>query len=306
VTKSSPATGGSVRAAMQVIGRRPFAWCAAVLAAALSLSALLLAAAGAQVLRPWIDQGGLPVHATVMLAAGVADSDALRKSMARLPVVASVSFVSRDAALARLAARSAADRDAIAQLAVNPLPDSYVVEFRADVEAADIESAATAMRKMPRVDGVQLDLGWYRKLRSTLRLAAGGALALAALVAINAFGWLLAVIALCARIDERQVRLLNLLGADQRTLRKPAVVAGALSAFVAAAAAIALARLAWTWLEPRTADLAVQYAQPLRVPWPDPQWLVLGTLVLGLSGAVLASIAAGARLGAIFKAAGSH
>jgi len=108
-------------------------------------------------------------------------------------------------------------------------------------------------------------------------------------------------VAVCTRVDERRARLMNLLGADQRTLRKPAVVAGAISSLAVALAAIALARLAWNWLDPRTTDLAVQYAQPLRLPWPDPQWLALGTLALGACGAVLASIAAGARLRSIFR-----
>jgi cell division protein FtsX len=139
-----------------------------------------------------------------------------------------------------------------------------------------------------------------------LHLAAGGVLALAALLAINAVGWLLALVALCARIDERRARLMNLLGADARTLRQPPVVAAAISALAVALAAIALARLAWSWLDPRTAALAAQYAQPLRLPWPDPQWLVLGTLALCACGAVLASIAAGARLRSILRLPGSH
>ena len=63
MTMNRPVAGGSLGAAMEVIGRRPFAWCGTVLAAALSLSALLLVASGARVLRPWLEQGGLPAQA---------------------------------------------------------------------------------------------------------------------------------------------------------------------------------------------------------------------------------------------------
>lgn len=299
-TAAGPAVlPGALGGAMRAIGRRPLAWCVAVLAASVSLAALLLAAGSAQALWPWISQGGLPAQATVVLAPGTADSDALRASLSRVAGVASIGFVSRDAALARLAARSAADRDAIAQLAVNPLPDSYVIEFRPDAEAADIEAGAAVIRKLPRVDTVQLDLGWYRKLRAGIRLGSVAVQAVLALVAAHALLWLLAAIALCAHVDVHRARILSLLGADARAIGAAAGWGGMVTALAVAAVSIGLARLGAGWLDARVAETAALYGRTLRLPWPDTQTLAAGALALAVAGGIVATIAVRWRLRAV-------
>jgi cell division protein FtsX len=290
-----PGAGG-LRRALAVIGARPLAWCGAVLAAGLSMAVILLAAGAALGLRPLLEQGGLPVQATVWIAsaAGSGEIDALRASLGRLDAVASTAFVSRDAALAQLAARSAADREAIGQLGANPLPDAIVVTFRADASAEAVDSAAGAIRKLARVDGVQLDLSWYRKFRSALRLARFGSLAAAAFVGVSAVGWLLVALAMCVRLDPAQVRLLRLLGADDRLIRRPAVIAGSITALATGLVALGAARFSWTWLDGEVSNLATLYSSSLRLQWPAPDWLALAILALLAAGALLASI--GARI----------
>jgi cell division transport system permease protein len=293
-----PGAGG-LRRALALIGAHLLAWCGAVLAGGLSMAAILLAAGVALGLRPLLVQGGPPVQATVWISSGAGESDALRASLGRLDAVDSVAFVSRDAALAQLAARSAADREAIAQLAANPLPDAFVVTFRADASADAVDSAAGAIRKLPRVDGVQLDLSWYRKLRAALRLARFGSLAALAFVGTSAVGWLLVAVSVCLRIDPVQVRLLRLLGADDRLIRRPAVIAGSISALAIGLVAVGAARYAWSWIDGEAAALASLYSSPLRVRWPDFSWLALVILGLLVAGTSLASIGARLRLAAV-------
>jgi cell division protein FtsX len=285
------------RQVLSAIGRRPVAWLAAVSLAALGLGALLLAAIAIWSLRPYAGRVLIAPQASVMLAASTssAEADALRRSLAQLAAVASTRFVARDAALADLASRAAADRQAIEQLATNPLPDAVVVTFSADASVDAIESAAAVIGKMPHVDAVELDVGWYRKLRALLRLAVVGAGFLGAAFVLHAVGWLLVAVTLSAPIDSGRVQLLWLLGADDRAVRRTPVAAGALTALVAAALALLVARAGWVWLDTQLVSIMRLYSAQVRLQWPAPNWLAGFVAAATLTGALVGSIRA--RLG---------
>jgi cell division transport system permease protein len=290
--------GGAWRGALGQIGRRPVAWLAAVLLAGLALGAELLAAISFWSLSPLAEQVSIAPEATVALASGVAasEADALRASLSLLPAVGATRFVSRDAALAQIAARTPADRDAIGQLAGNPLPDVLVVTFRPQADPDAIDATAAAIRKMARVDGVEIDLGWYRKFRALARLGAVVAVVVLAAIAIQAVGWLLVAVAVSAPIDARRVQLLWQLGVDDRGVRGVPVAAAALTALAAAVVALAAARAGWRWLNGELGSIARMYASPARLLWPDPAWLAGFALVALVAGATIGSIRARARL----------
>jgi len=297
---------GSLQRALAAIGSRPLAWCGAVFAAALAWAVLLLAAIAAVGLAPLIEHGGLPAQASVVISmsASAAEAEGLRARLSRPEGVAKLSFVSRDAALAQLVARSPADREAIAQLAANPLPDTFVVTFRADASAEDIEEAVRSMRKLPHVDSVLLDLSWYRKLRAAWSLAQLASRSLLALFALNALAWLPVAVGIGVRIDAAEVRLLQLLGADDRLVRRPSVIAGSMTALLVGVLALGAARLAWVRLDAMASALASSYGADSPLHWPDPSWPALFLLGLGLAGALIASIEARLRLRSIAADAG--
>jgi cell division transport system permease protein len=295
------AVGGRFRQALGSIGRHPFAWLAAVLVAGLALGAVLLVAIALWSLRPLAQQAAVAPEATVALAAGAASAevDALRAALQQLPAVAATRFVSRDAALAQIAARAPADREAIGQLAGNPLPDVVVVAFRPDAGADAIESTVAAIRKMARVDAVEIDLGWYRKVRAIARIGAVAAAAAVGALAVHAAGWLIVAVVISAPIDAQRVRLLWLLGADDRGLRRAPVAAAGLTAVAVAAMAVLAARAGWMWLNGELGSLGRLYGGPLQVQWPPAAWLagfVGGVLAIG---ALIGSVRARARLRAI-------
>jgi cell division transport system permease protein len=294
-------SAGRWRQALSSIGRRPFAWTAAVAVAGLALGAVVLVAIALWSLRPLIEQGSIAPQASVMLAASAspAEVDALRTTLSLLPTVATTRFVSRDAALAQIASRTPADRDAIGQLAANPLPDVVVLAFRTDATPEAIESTAVTVRKMARVDGVELDLGWYRKLRAVVRVGAVVSMAVMVALAVHAAAWLLVAVVVSAPIDARQTQLLWLLGADDRAMRRAPVAAAALTALAVAAIALVAARAGWLWLGRELDAVGRLYASPVRLQWPPPTWLcgfALGVLVVGV---LLGSIRARGRLRAV-------
>ncbi len=295
---SESPTDGALRGALGAIGRRPVAWLAAVLLAGLALGAELLVAISFWSLRPLAEQVSIAPEATVALAAGVAasESEALRASLSQLPAVAATRFVPRDAALAQIAARTPADRDAIGQLAGNPLPDVLVVTFTPQVDPDSIESTVAVIKKMARVDGVEIDLGWYRKFRALARLGAVVTVVVLAAIAIQAVGWLLVAVAVGAPIDARRVQLLWQLGVDDRGVRGAPVAAAALTSLAAAVVALAAARAGWRWLDGELGSIARMYASPARLLWPDPAWLAGFALVALVVGATIGSIRARARL----------
>jgi cell division transport system permease protein len=291
-------TASRWREALSLIGRRPGAWIAAVVVAGVALGMVLLIAIVGWSLRPWVDQSSLAPDATVVVAstATAAEADALRNALSLLPAVAQARYVPRDAALAQIASRTPADRDAIGQLAGNPLPDVVVLSFRTGTSPAVIESTAAAIKKMARVDGVELDLGWYRKLLAVARIGAAGLGAVGCAFVAHAAGWLAVAIVVSGPIDPRQARLLWMLGADDRDVRRAPVAAAALTALAAAGIAVICARAGWQWLDRQLAALGQLYAGAPRLHWPPAAWLGEFALAALVTGLLIGSIRARLRL----------
>jgi cell division protein FtsX len=294
-------TGSRWRQALGAIGRRPVAWAVVVVVAGLALGAVLLVAIACWSLRPLVEQGPIAPQATVMVAGGAnpAEVDALRNSLSLLPSVAATRFVSHDAALAQIASRTPADRDAIGQLAANPLPDVIVLTFRSNSAPDAIESTAGVIRKMAHVDAVELDLGWYRKFRALARVGVAVSLAAIAALVVHAAGWLAVAVTVSAPIDARRAQLLWLLGADDRGVRRAPVAAAALTALAVTAIALLAARAGWMWLDRELGSLGRLYLSAVRLQWPPSAWLAgfgLGTLAAGV---LIGSARARARLRAI-------
>ena len=291
-------TGNRWREAFSSIGHRPAAWTAAVLVAGLALGAVLLGAIAIWSLRPLVEHTSVAPEATVVLASGasIAEVDALRSGVSLLPIVTATRYVSRDAALAQIATRTPADREAIGQLAANPLPDVVVLSFGTGASPEAIESTAAAIRKMARVDAVEVDLGWYRKLWALARIGVTGSLAVAGALLVHAAGWLMVAVAISSPIDARRAQLLWLLGADDRAVRRAPVTASALTSLAAAAIALLSARAGWQWLDRELLSLGRLYGGAVRLMWPPPLWLAGFALAALVAGVVIGSVRARLRL----------
>jgi cell division protein FtsX len=297
-------TGNRWRDALGLIGRRPLAWTVVVIVAGLAVGTVLLVAIVGWSVRPWVDQGSIAPDATVILASGAtaAESDALRNALSLLPAVAAAQFVPRDAALAQIAQRTPADRDAIGQLAANPLPDVVVLSFRTATSPAAIESAVAAIKKMPRVDGVDFDLGWYRKLWAVAQIGAAGSLVLAGALLLHAVGWLVVAVVVSGPIDARRAQLLWMLGADDRAVRRAPLAAAALTALAVCLIALLSARAAWQWLERELASVGRLYAAAPHLQWPPPAWLAGFVAAALVAGLLVGTIRARVLLGGMRRA----
>jgi cell division transport system permease protein len=294
--------------ALRLIFRRRWSWSGLLVASSLLLTAGLVLALAAWNLVELAPRLPLAPEAAVFVSTPGNDSPALRGKLQRIAGVADVRFVGRDAALAALsspapatsARASAAPASlvaaAIADLNGNPLPDAYILSFTPGIDPDVASAAAASARALKGVDSVELDLGWYRKLRALLQLAQKAAWLLGAVASITTLAWMLLAASVWVRVDPVEARLLWLAGADDRQIRRRYLYAGALSWAFASALALVLAATALRWLQPSLLSLASLYgdASPavlLPAPWTAGAWIAAAGVLGGLSSSLVARFA---------------
>lgn len=281
--------GYALAAALRLIGR---GW--GVFALAMLLAGLVLALPAAVGLLAWqiaplAQRAPLAPEATVFakLSVARAEVEALQTSIAQRRGVAAVRLLPRETALADLLQRAGQD----APLSVNPLPDALILRFAPGTPPAVVEDTLAELRRLPQVDSVQADTGWYHKLAALLAaaqrigaLAAGAGLALAALTLIGALRLLTVAAA-------AEIRTLRLIGADEAFIRRPLFYTAALALLLAALLAAGLVWAAGAAAQPWWAEVARLYELP--PPAPPTAGLDAGALLaLGAGAAVLGGLLA--------------
>ncbi|MFN7570870.1 MAG: cell division protein FtsX [Betaproteobacteria bacterium] len=246
--------------ALRLIGRSPGVFALSVLLGGLALA--LPAAVGllAWQVAPLVQRVPLAPQATVFAKVSVTRTEvaALQQSIAQRPAVAAVRLLPRETALAELLQRAGTD----AALSVNPLPDSLIVGFAPGTPPALVEQTLADLRRLPQVESVQGDTGWYRKLAALLdaaqrigALVASAGLLLAALTLIGA-------LRLLTVASATEIRTLRLVGADERFIRRPLFYAAVLTLLTAAVIAVALVWAASAAVLPAWVEVARLYELP--------------------------------------------
>ncbi len=253
----------------------------------------LLAVGGALVVASALDHIARHLEGQIEVVAYLRDGltpdqvGAARERLARLPGVRSVVYVSKEEALDRLRQSVGDQVDVRDLLTRNPLPASYVLTADAP---ARLPAIAAAARDLPEVEDVSDgSQAVARLLRVTgiVRLAgaaAGGALALAALVIIAG------AIRLTVFARRAEIEVMRLVGATAWFIRWPFLIEGAITGGVGAAGAVLLVAGAYT-----VVAYAARASLPF-VPLPAPEqvaldvsWkLVLWGVAIGIVGSLLA------------------
>ena len=175
---------------------------------------------------------------------------------------------------------------ALALLPENPLPTVLVVEPRDDGAAL-----AEAMRSDPRVELVQHDAAWRRRLSAWIAFATQFTLVLAVLFALG----VLLVVGNTVRLDignrRDEIAVHQQLGATDGYIRLPFIYLGAWYGLGAGALALGLLAAAAAWLQPTLADLVGSYGSAFAWRGPGVRGIVSVLAVatgLGWLGAWLA------------------
>jgi cell division transport system permease protein len=184
-------------------------------------------------------------------------ADELGERLRRRDDVRQLRFVPREETLARMKAAEGLG-EVIDMLPNNPFPDAFVIDPKNDAPAA-MESLAQELKKLPRVEHVQLDSAWARRLDALLRLGRTGVLLLAALLGIGLVAITFTTIRLQVLTQRQEIDVSRLLGATDSYIHRPFYYFGTLQGLLGGAIAWAIVAATALWLRGPIGELAQLY-----------------------------------------------
>jgi cell division transport system permease protein len=135
-------------------------------------------------------------------------------------------FVPRDRALEMLR-QTTGLADVIGGLAQNPLPDAFVV-YPKNSDPQSLESLRNEFSQWPKVEHVQLDSAWARKLEALLKFGKTAILILALLLSFALVAVTFNTIRLQILTQRDEIEVARLIGATNTFIRRPFLYFGAL------------------------------------------------------------------------------
>ena len=171
----------------------------------------------------------------------------------------------------------------------NPFPDAFVVVPR-DESPAALEAMRAEFAKYRRVEHVQLDSAWVKKLDALLRLARLAVTLLAAVLGVALVAVTFNTIRLQILTQQEEIEVSRLLGATDAFIRRPFYYFGALQGLAGGLVAWSAVLIATLLLRGPVADLAALYGIEFALhilPFADSVLLFGLAALLGWAGAWL-------------------
>jgi len=222
------------------------------------------------------------------LDAGKKDVAEIESLLRKHPQTQKVRLVPREETLRRLK-ESEGLGEIIESLPRNPFPDAFVV-----VPGDEAPEALEAMRaefvKYPKVEHVQLDSAWVKKLDAFLHLTRLTVTLLAAVLGVALVAVTFNTIRLQILTQEAEIEVSRLLGATDAFIRRPFYYFGALQGLAGGLVAWGAALVATLLLRGPVADLAALYGVEFALhilPLSDSALLFGLAALLGWAGAWL-------------------
>lgn len=197
-------------------------------------------------------------------------------------------FIPRDQALQELL-QSTGLTDVAAGLDKNPLPDAFVIEPK-NLNPDELENLRSELARLPKVDFVQLDALWAKRLNAMLRLGRDIALLLAALLGFALVAVISNTIRLQILSQRDEIEIGKLIGATDAFIRRPFLYHGALQGLSGGVAAWLIVSLGLNFLNLGVDELARLYGAHFLLRSPDINTitiLLLTSTLLGWIGAFL-------------------
>jgi cell division transport system permease protein len=272
------------------LARQPFATGLNVIVIGIALSLPVGFYLGIDNLQAFSHQLSSDPQVSIFMAmdAGQADVSVVERRLRTHPEVGRVDFIAREQALAKLK-RSAGLADVLADLERNPLPDAFVVTAKSN-DPATLEALRDQAARWPKVEHVQLDAEWARRLDAALGVGRLLVTLLAALLALALVAVTFNTIRLQILTRRDEIEVSKLIGATNPFIRRPFLYLGALQGLAGGCAAWAIVTLAVIVLNVQLAELATLYGtafnlQPLDAT--DSTVLLVFSAALGWLGAWL-------------------
>lgn len=166
-------------------------------------------------------------------------------------------FLPREETLARMKANPGL-RDVIEALAANPFPDAFVLTA-ADQRGEAMEQLAVELRQWPKVEHVQLDSAWMRRLDALLQLGRTAVLVLGALLSAGLIAISFSIIRMQVLTHRTEIEVSGLLGATDGFIQRPFLYYGFLLGLGGGIVAWLLVGAAALWLRAPLGELVRLY-----------------------------------------------
>ncbi len=171
--------------------------------------------------------------------------------------VKQVQFAAREETLARMKTNPGL-RDVIEVLPANPFPDAFVVTAADDSPEA-MEKLAVEFRQWPKVEHVQLDSAWVRRLDALLKLGRTAVLLLGALLGTGLIAISFSIIRIQVLTHKAEIEVSQLLGATDGFIQRPFLYYGFLLGLGGGIMAWLLVGAAALWLRTPLGELVRLY-----------------------------------------------
>ena len=168
-----------------------------------------------------------------------------------------VQFLSREDTLARMKANPGL-RDVIEALPGNPFPDAYVVTAT-DERPETMEKLAVEFRQWPKVEHVQLDSAWVRRLDALLKLGRTAVMLLGTLLGAGLIAICFSIIRMQVLMHRAEIEVSRLLGATDGFVERPFLYYGVLLGTGGGLVAWVLVGAAAWWLRAPLGELVRLY-----------------------------------------------
>lgn len=181
----------------------------------------------------------------------------IESRLAKYAGVKQARFVPREETLTRLKA-SQGLRDVVEVLPGNPFPDAFIVTA-SDDRPETMEKLAREFRQWPKVEHVQLDSAWVRRLDALLKLGRTAVTLLGTLLGAGLIAISFSIIRMQVLTHRAEIEVSQLLGATDGFIRRPYVYHGVLLGLGGGIVAwLLVAGAAW-WLRTPLGELVRLY-----------------------------------------------
>ncbi|MGB8339514.1 MAG: permease-like cell division protein FtsX [Burkholderiales bacterium] len=208
-------------------------------------------------------------------AAEVQQTEAQLKSRAD---VASYRFIARDEALKELK-NNAGLADVLTTLEKNPLPDAFIIRAKSS-KPESLAAMREEFLKWPKVEHVQLDSAWAKKLVSLNNLAQKTVFLLALIFGIALVAATGNTIRLQILTQKDEIEVGKLIGATNPFIRRPYLYFGAMQGLFGGLCALAIVFFSAHWLGANLVELLQLYETDFHI---TPLPLRNSALIAGLS-----------------------
>lgn len=264
-------------------------WLLVGIALALPAGLFLLQANLADMTAAWDGRPGLTVY--FELAAPQAQIDAAAQALVSQRTIESVAITSRQDALAEFRQFSNL-ADALDLLGSNPLPASLRATLTSGAEIGDLDRLAQIAAPLPGVAEVVVEKTWLERVTDISQVVSRLGMVLGVLFGVGAVLVTATSVRLAieSRLDE--LRVLKLVGATDRQIRRPFLYFGAFYGLGGAVVAAMLISISLVIVETPLTNLLGSFSENLEMAGFDPiflLWLLLVGACLGIAGALLAA-----------------